>query len=200
MTPYPNDIVEDKPESEREIIRNSFYFRYILLNRLRFVDLIRGTFSEFSFKLFHNVRFSKLNNNHDVCFLFVYNSQKMHLFKFLVLVFGFCLVFTKAESEMKDEEAFVLDELDNNASEDWSPNLKEHPKADTEDSKMMPEEDSKEEDSQKRHHSSYPIYMTMRVPTNHYFRFFHASYCFRRRCYGTKYALLTNCEVKLTGC
>ena len=44
----------------------------------------------------------------------------MHLFKFLLLVFGFCLVFAKAESEMKDGEAFVLDELDSTAPEDWS--------------------------------------------------------------------------------
>ena len=51
----------------------------------------------------------------------------MHLFKFLLLVFGFCLVFAKAESEMKDEEAFVLDELDSTAPEDWSPNLNEDP-------------------------------------------------------------------------
>lgn len=122
----------------------------------------------------------------------------MHLFKFLLLVFGFCLVFAKAESEMKDEEAFVLDELDSTASEDGSPYLNEDPKEDTEDPKMMPEEDSNE-DSQKRLHSSYPIYLTMRVPANQNFRFFHASYCFRRRCYGTKYALLNKCKVKLTG-
>ena len=122
----------------------------------------------------------------------------MHLFKFLLLVFGFCLVFAKAESEMKDEEAFVLDELDSTASEDGSPYLNEDPKEDTGDPKMMPEEDSNE-DSQKRLHSSYPIYLTMRVPANHNFRFFHASYCFRRRCYGTKYTLLNKCKVKLTG-
>ena len=73
----------------------------------------------------------------------------MHLFKFLLLVFGFCLVFAKAESEMKDEEAFVLDELDSTASEDGSPYLNEDPKEDTGDPKMMPEEDSNE-DSQKR--------------------------------------------------
>lgn len=138
-----------------------------------------------------------LNNNYNIC-LFVYSSKKTHLFKFLLLVFGFCLVFAKAESEMKDEEAFVLDELDSTASEDWSPNLNEDPKEDTENPKMMPEEDS-HEDSQKRLHTSYPIYLTMRLPTNHNFRFFQSSYCFRRRCYGTKYTLLTKCEVKLTG-
>ena len=63
---------------------------------------------------------------------------------------------------MKDEEAFVLDELDSTASEDWSPNLNEDPKEETEDPKMMSEEDSNE-DSQKRLHTSYPIYLGMRV-------------------------------------
>jgi len=102
----------------------------------------------------------------------------MHFFKFLVLVFGVCLVFTKAETEMKDEEQFIEDEVDEGLKEDTE-----------EEPRMLPEEDS-EEDTPKKV-ILRPLYITMRVPTNHNYYFFHSSYCFRRRCFGKKYAFNT---------
>lgn len=94
----------------------------------------------------------------------------MHFFKFLVLVFGVCLVFTKAETEMKDEELFMQDEVEEGLKEDTE-----------EEPKILPEEDSEEDTPKKVILRS--LYLTMKVPTNHNFYFFRTSYCFRRGCF-----------------
>ena len=99
----------------------------------------------------------------------------MHFFKFLVLVFGVCLVFTKAETEIKDEEQFMQDEVEEGLKEDTE-----------EEPKMLPEEDSEEDTPKKVILRS--LYLTMKVPTHHNFYFFRTSYCFRRGCFGKKYA------------
>lgn len=78
------------------------------------------------------------------------------------------MVFTKAETEMTDEEQFMQDGIEEGLKEDTE-----------EEPKMLPEEDS-EEDTPKKV-ILRPLYMTMRVPTNHNYYFFHSSYCFRRQ-------------------
>lgn len=88
------------------------------------------------------------------------------------------MVFTKAETEVKDEEQLMQDEAEEGLKEDTE-----------EEPKMLPEEDS-EEDTPKKTYLR-PLYLTMRVPTNYNYYFFHSSYCFRRRCYGKKYAFNT---------
>lgn len=85
------------------------------------------------------------------------------------------MVFTKAETEMKDEEQFMQDEVEEGLKEDTE-----------EEPKILPEEDSEEDTPKKVILRS--LYLTMKVPANHNFYFFRTSYCFRRGCFGKKYA------------
>lgn len=81
------------------------------------------------------------------------------------------MVFTKAETEMKDEEQFMQDEVEEGLKEDTE-----------EEPKILPEEDTPKKVILRS------LYLTMKVPTNHNFYFFRTSYCFRRGCFGKKYA------------
>ena len=108
----------------------------------------------------------------------------MRLYEIVVLVLALCLVkYTKAESEtdtetLRGEETFARD-----ANLDSTAYLKEDPeKVAEEDPKILTKEDT-EEDFRKR---PRPLYVTIRVPTNHNLRFFQVRYCFRRRCFGKR--------------
>lgn len=118
-----------------------------------------------------------------------WNSFKpeMHLFEILVLVSGFCLVFTKAESktdgtlddffddqsDVPDEESLVEDKPGKTAENDHLSPLKEDPKA----------KEEPKEDAHKRFIPSRQIFLTISVPTNINSAFFQTCYCFRRRCF-----------------
>ena len=112
----------------------------------------------------------------------------MRLFEILVLVGGFCLVFTKAESktdgtlddffddqsDVPDEESLVDDKPGKTAENDHLSPLKEDPKV---------KEDPKE-DAHKRFIRPRQIFLTISVPTNINSAFFQTCYCFKQRCFG----------------
>lgn len=105
----------------------------------------------------------------------------MRLYEIVVLVLALCLVkYTKAESEtdtetLRGEETFARD-----ANLDSTAYLKEDPEKVAEEDPKIPTKEDTEEDFRKR---PRPLYVTIRVPTNHNLRFFQVRYCFRRRCF-----------------
>lgn len=105
----------------------------------------------------------------------------MRLYEIVVLVLALCLVkYTKAESEtdtetLRGEETFARD-----ANLDSTAYLKEDPEKVAEEDPKIPTKEDTEEDFRKR---PRPLYLTIRVPTNHNLRFFQVRYCFRRRCF-----------------
>ena len=108
----------------------------------------------------------------------------MRLYEIVVLVLALCLVkYTKAESEtdtetLRGEETFARD-----ANLDSTAYLKEDPEKVAEEDPKIPTKEDTEEDFRKR---PRPLYVTIRVPTNHNLRFFQVRYCFRRRCFGKR--------------
>lgn len=94
------------------------------------------------------------------------------------------MVFTKAETEMKDEEQFMQDEVEEGLKEDTE-----------EEPKILPEEDSEEDTPKKVILRS--LYLTMKVPTNHNFYFFRTSYCVSDVDALVRNMRLIQCEIKL---
>ena len=112
----------------------------------------------------------------------------MRLYEIVVLVLALCLVkYTKAESEtdtetLRGEETFARD-----ANLDSTAYLKEDPEKVAEEDPKIPTKEDTEEDFRKRPFiRPRPLYLTIRVPTNHNLRFFQVRYCFRRRCFGKR--------------
>ena len=112
----------------------------------------------------------------------------MRLYEIVVLVLALCLVkYTKAESEtdtktLRGEETFARD-----ANLDSTAYLKEDPeKVEDEDPKIPTKEDAEEDIRKRPFIRPRPLYITIRVPTNHNLRFFQVRYCFRRRCSGKR--------------
>ena len=126
----------------------------------------------------------------------------MGLLQVVTLVLGFCLVFTKAESEtatntVKDDKTFpIKDKLDSaTVSEDWFSDVKEEldPNETAEDDpkKLAAKEDPKEDRRTIRPRPPWlppaPILLRVVVPNLRVSRnFFRVSYrfCFRRRTKG----------------
>ena len=108
----------------------------------------------------------------------------MRLYEIVVLVLALCLVkYTKAESETDTETLRGEETLARDANLDSTAYLKEDPEKVAEEDPKIPTKEDTEEDFRKR---TRPLYVTIRVPTNHNLRFFQVRYCFRRRCFGKR--------------
>ena len=106
------------------------------------------------------------------------------MYEIVVLVLALCLVkYTKAESETDAETLRGEETLARDANLDSTAYLKEDPEKVAEEDPKIPTKEDTEEDFRKR---PRPLYVTIRVPTNHNLRFFQVRYCFRRRCFGKR--------------
>ena len=102
----------------------------------------------------------------------------MHLFEILVLM-GFCLVFTKAKSETDD----TLDDFFNDQS-DIADEVKDKLADNTADEAPKAAEDPKKNVRRLFFPRPPTITLPIVIPSNVNSPFFRACYCFKRRCFG----------------